>query len=111
MNLLLGLSNSGFEWAARNSVRASVLIALVLALQKLLGTRLTAGMRHALSLLVLLGLLLPMAPPSALSLANWIPRPSRAPTPVLSSGGPRVGRVRWSQARLKPRRLVYPQCR
>ncbi len=89
MNLFLTLSGSAFEWTWRTSARVTVLIALVFLAQKLLGRRLTPGSRYALSLLVLIGLLLPWVPPSPFSLGNLFPASAsfwkRATVPPVSA--------------------------
>lgn len=61
-------------WLLRNSLQASVLVVVVLALQWILGRRLTAGWRHALWWVVIVRLLLPVAPESDWSLYNWLGR-------------------------------------
>ncbi len=80
--------NPVFEWAWRNSLQATPLILVVFTIHKLLGKRLTAGMRYALSLLVLVGLLLPVIPRSPFSLGNLFPArtPSDSRPQVLWSG-------------------------
>ena len=70
MKELITLIQPAFEWTWKNSVQAAVLIGLVLLVQKVLGRWLTPRLRYALSLLILFRLLLPVAPPSALSLEN-----------------------------------------
>lgn len=71
-----------FGWVWRNSLQAIPLIVLVFLVHKLSGRSLTAGMRYALSLLVLLGLLLPVIPRSPFSLGNLFPaRPAAGNRP------------------------------
>ncbi len=82
MKLLIPLSQNGFDWAWKTSVCASLLIVLVFLLQKLLARWLTPSLRYALSLLVLIRLLLPIAPASSLSFENILPRQVRLAKPV-----------------------------
>src|SRR5262245_45868122 len=77
MNFLMAAWEGLFEWTWKTSGRASVLILLMLLLQRLLGRRLTAGSRYAFSFLVLIALLLPIAPASRLSLENLFPASAR----------------------------------
>ena len=62
--------NAIFEWTWRTSLHASVLIALVLLIQITAGKWLAARWRYALGVLVLVRLLLPAVPASALSIFN-----------------------------------------
>ncbi len=57
-------------WAWKTSLHASVLIALVLAIQFAFGNRLPVRLRYAFSLLVLLRLILPVAPATSFSVFN-----------------------------------------
>jgi beta-lactamase regulating signal transducer with metallopeptidase domain len=77
VNLFAGLAESAFEWTWKTSVQVTPLILLVLLLQWLLGGRLALGLRHALSFLVLVGLLLPASPASPFSVANFLPTSAR----------------------------------
>jgi bla regulator protein BlaR1 len=72
-----------FSWILAASWQASILALLVLLLQKALGARLNPRWRYALWLLVLVRLLLPALPESALSLFQFAPPPPAAiVTPV-----------------------------
>jgi beta-lactamase regulating signal transducer with metallopeptidase domain len=64
---------SVFGWLLEASWQASVLVALVLLLQVMLRGRLNPRWHHALWLLVVLRLLLPVLPESALSLFQFTP--------------------------------------
>ena len=77
MNILVELGESVFEWTWKTSMYATLLIVLVFVLQKFLARWLTPRLRYALSLLVLIRLLLPMAPASVLSLENLFPPTAR----------------------------------
>src|SRR5688572_22261669 len=69
------LSETIFRQVLAASVSASVLAALVWIVQSLFGKRLGAGWRHALWLLVLIRLLVPVLPESRVSLFNvpqWV---------------------------------------
>jgi beta-lactamase regulating signal transducer with metallopeptidase domain len=70
MKEFITLIQPAFAWTWKNSLQAAVLIGLVLLLQKILGRWLTPRLRYALSLLIVLRLLLPTAPPSPISLEN-----------------------------------------
>lgn len=75
---------SVFGWLLEASWQASVLALLVLFLQRALGARLNPRWRYALWLLVLLRLVLPVLPESALSLFQFAPQPPAAFTaPVI----------------------------
>ena len=79
MSTLSGIVQSAFDWTWHTSLQVSVLIVLILVLQRLLRRWLTPRLRYGLSLLVLCRLLLPVAPSSSLSLENLL-----APTPQLA---------------------------
>lgn len=83
MSTFAAILQSAFAWTWRTSLQASVLIILVLLLQRLLRRWLTPRLRYALSLLVLCRLLLPVAPPSSFSFENLL-----APAPQLSPSSP-----------------------
>src|SRR5215204_5553735 len=72
----------GAVWRA--SWQASVLAALVLAVQLIFGQRISARWRHAMWMLVLVRLALPVVPSSPLSVFNLAPRPAPA-APALRS--------------------------
>ena len=75
MNLLIGLER-GFGWLLQTTWQAAVLAALVLLTQFLLRNRLSPAWRHGLWFLLLVRLVMPMAPSSAVSifnLAKWSP--------------------------------------
>ncbi|MBI4660188.1 MAG: M48 family metalloprotease, partial [Verrucomicrobia bacterium] len=59
-----------FPWLLRTSWQASVLVGLVLLVQGLFRRKLSAGWRYSLWLLVVLRLMLPATPESALSIFN-----------------------------------------
>jgi beta-lactamase regulating signal transducer with metallopeptidase domain len=83
MNLAASLSSAG-DWLLRASWQAGVLAILILAVQWLAGSRLSARWRYNLWLLVVLRLLLPAVPSSQLSVHNLIALPSKsAPPPPL----------------------------
>lgn len=65
-----GLMDALWAWTWKTSVEASVLVVLVVVIQTLLGGVLAARARYVLSFLVLCRLLLPVAPPSRLSVFN-----------------------------------------
>src|SRR5262245_815327 len=71
----------GAVWRA--SWQASVLAALVLAVHLVLGKRLPARWRHAMWMLVLVRLALPVVPSSPLSVFNLAPKDAVKPTPVI----------------------------
>jgi ankyrin repeat protein/beta-lactamase regulating signal transducer with metallopeptidase domain len=72
-----------FAWLLTASWQASVLALFVLLIQKTLGSRLNPRWRYALWLLVLVRLVLPALPESALSLFQFAPPPpARLVTPL-----------------------------
>ena len=71
-----------------NSLQVALLVGLVLLVQKVLGRWLTPRLRYALSLLIFLRLLLPVAPPSSLSLENLF-----TPAARLTASGPAISAV------------------
>jgi beta-lactamase regulating signal transducer with metallopeptidase domain len=87
--------DSVFNFTWNNSLRACVLIIVVLVVQALAGKRLPARFRYALSLLVLLRLIVPVTPASSWSVFNLIrrDRPSPAATPNLPSAVPAADMV------------------
>lgn len=78
MHALLQSAQGFGEWLWRASWQASVVILLVLVAQWVFGRGLTPRWRHALWLLVLARLLLPMSVTTPVSLFNWLP-PRSAP--------------------------------
>ena len=60
-------------WLLETTLVASVVICLILVLQKLLGRRLGPRWSHALWLVLLLRMVLPWTPPSPVSLFSLIP--------------------------------------
>src|SRR5690242_8904696 len=89
MNSAIPHLEDAFRWTLGSSIRVSVLIILVLLAQKVLTRHLTSGLRYGLSVLVVIGLLMPVAPPSVLSLANVFrttSRTSASSTPIASPG-------------------------
>jgi beta-lactamase regulating signal transducer with metallopeptidase domain len=77
--------DSVFNLTWNNSLRACVLIIVVLIVQALAGKRLPARFRYALSFLVLLRLIVPVTPASSWSVFNLTRhvRPSPATAPIL----------------------------
>lgn len=108
MNTILELSGQAWSWLARASWQAAVLVVVVLAVQGVLGRRLAPQWRCALWWLVVLRLVLPVWPGSALSLFNWIGGPSRAPRSTGSASfgvvGPRRRPVAGARGRGRPPR-------
>src|SRR6516164_5762977 len=90
MSTFTAILQSAFDWTWRTSLQASVLILLVLLLQRLLRRRLTPRLRYALSVLVLCRLLLPVAPSSSFSFENLLAPAARraqsSPPPTIAAG-------------------------
>jgi beta-lactamase regulating signal transducer with metallopeptidase domain len=90
MSTFTVILQSAFDWTWRTSLQASVLILLVLLLQRLLRRRLTPRLRYALSVLVLCRLLLPVAPSSSFSFENLLAPAARraqsSPPPTIAAG-------------------------
>ena len=82
MSTFTVILRSVFDWTWRTSLQASVLILLVLLLQRFLRRWLTPRLQYSLSLLVLCRLLLPVAPSSPFSVENLL---TPTPQPTLSS--------------------------
>jgi beta-lactamase regulating signal transducer with metallopeptidase domain/HEAT repeat protein len=82
MKLLITVGQAAFAWTGETSLYASLLIVLVFGLQKVLARWLTPRLRYTISLLVLLRLLLPITPFSALSIGNLLPRGARLAQPA-----------------------------
>ncbi len=70
MNSHPSISGLVFDWIWRTSYEAAVLAGLILLAQRLFRQALPAGGRHALWLLLLARLLIPVTPPSAASIFN-----------------------------------------
>jgi beta-lactamase regulating signal transducer with metallopeptidase domain len=77
-------------WVLRTSIEASVLILLVLGIERLAGDRLGARVRHALWMVVLVRLFLPVAPPSPVSMFNWLPELRLPSVPAPAAPDPTV---------------------
>jgi len=86
MNALSGLER-GFEWLLQTSWQAAVLAVLILLAQWLLRKRLTGVWRHGLWLLLVVRLVMPMTPSSAVSIFNLAkpPQPGLMPAAVPSA--------------------------
>ena len=78
MNAFLPQLEAVFGWLLAASWQASVLALVVLAIQRILGPRLNPRWRYALWLLVVVRLVLPVEPESALSLFQFAPPPPAA---------------------------------
>jgi beta-lactamase regulating signal transducer with metallopeptidase domain len=104
MSTFTAILRSVFDWTWRTSLEASVLVLLVLLLQRLLKRWLTPRLRYALSFLLLCRLLLPIAPSSSLSFENLLkptaqpvhfnPPPIIAASPILGTGSASSARAR-----------------
>ncbi len=90
MHALAGLER-WFGWLLQTSWQAAVLALLILLAQFLMRNRLSPGWRHGLWLLLLIRLLMPMMPSSAVSIFNLTkaPRP-RATTPTPAPLSPSI---------------------
>jgi len=62
------------DWLIRSTIRAGVLILLILAVQSLLRARLLARWRYWLWVLLVVQMVMPWVPESRLSVFNLIPR-------------------------------------
>jgi bla regulator protein BlaR1 len=78
MNALQEAIRWFFPWLWQASCQASVVIILLLALQRVLRKHLTPRWSHALWLLVVIRLVLPFSVETPFSLFNWIPNPGSA---------------------------------
>lgn len=92
------------EWLWQTTWQAAVLACLILLVQRLLGRRLSAPWRYRLWLLLVVRLVMPSSPESALSVFNVVKFEPRLPAamqpakladlaPLASSGGQRVEKV------------------
>jgi bla regulator protein BlaR1 len=83
-----------FDWTWRNSLEASVLIVVALALRSLAGGSWPVRWRYWLGLLLVLRLVLPVAPPASFSVFNALrhssppPRTASGPVAFVSIGKP-----------------------
>lgn len=73
-----------FNWFVASTLMASAVAVVVLAVQHLFRRRIHARLRHALWLIVLLRLMLPVLPQSPVSLFNAVP--ALTDIKMLSSG-------------------------
>ncbi len=64
---------SFFQWLVQTSLQASLLIILILSLQKILGNQLGVRCRYSLWLVLLVRMAMPWAPQSSISLYNLLP--------------------------------------
>jgi beta-lactamase regulating signal transducer with metallopeptidase domain/ankyrin repeat protein len=95
-SFLQGLE-SFFAWLLQASWQASVLVALVLLAQAVLRHRLNPRWHHALWLLVILRLLMPVLPESALSIFQFTPAP---PASIVHSvTRPFIAQAEWPPSR------------
>ena len=72
MNVLGGLGSGFFKWVLQTTWQAAVLAGLILLVQVLFRKQLTAAWRYRLWLLVVVRLLIPIPPSSALSIFNLV---------------------------------------
>ncbi|HEV8657774.1 MAG TPA: M56 family metallopeptidase [Thermoanaerobaculia bacterium] len=75
-------------WLFETTVKGSVVIVLIALMQRLLAGRVAAQWRHALWLVVLLRLALPIAPSSSWSIFNLLPAQSAAPLTIRAAVTP-----------------------
>jgi hypothetical protein len=68
----------GVLWLLQVSFQAAIVVAAILVIRRLAGGRLSAQWRHALWFVLLLRLLLPWTPQSAVSLYQVVPNPVEA---------------------------------
>jgi beta-lactamase regulating signal transducer with metallopeptidase domain len=78
--MTMRLLESAAGWAWENSLAASILIALVFAVRLALRRSAPPALMHLLGLLILARLLLPLAPPSPVSVFNLV----ESPVPTIS---------------------------
>src|ERR1044071_4086441 len=113
MSTFTAILRSAFDWTWRTSLEASVLILLVLLLQRLLRRWLTPRLRYALSFLVLCRLLLPIAPSSSLSFENLLKptaQPAQSNPPPIIAANPLLGTGSASSARAHGLTLASALC-
>ena len=79
-----------FRWVLQTTWQAAVLAVLILGAQWLLRRQLSAGRRYGLWLLLVARLLMPLAPPSPLSVFNLIPADPPPRFAVQSPSTPRI---------------------
>ncbi len=77
-----------FIWLMQTSWQAAILVLIVFLVQSVFGKKLNARWRHALWLLVMVRMLLPAAPRSAMSLFNYAGLENMREKPVLMSFDP-----------------------
>lgn len=87
MDIFIPALQNLFAWVVRSSVQASVLICLILGVQILFRRRLAARWHYCLWLLVLVRMVMPWAPESALSVFNLIPV-SQPGSPIMATHTP-----------------------
>ena len=73
MDIMITFARMFLCWLFQTTLIASLVICLILLIQKLLGGRLGARWCHALWLVLIVRMVLPWAPSSRLSLLNLIP--------------------------------------
>jgi beta-lactamase regulating signal transducer with metallopeptidase domain len=73
MEGVMTYAQSFFGWLIQTTLVASLVICLILLIQKMLGGRLGPRWSHALWLVLLIRMILPWAPSSRVSLSNLIP--------------------------------------
>jgi len=73
MEVLITYIQPFFSWLLQTTLIASVVICLILLIQKMLGGKLGPRWSHALWLVLLIRMVLPWSPSSRLSLSNLIP--------------------------------------
>ena len=73
MEIIMTYAQSFFGWLLQTTLIASVVICLILLIQKMLGGKLGPRWCHALWLVLLIRMILPWAPSSRMSLLNLIP--------------------------------------
>jgi len=86
------LAGNGFSWVLQSSWQAAVLVLLVLIVQMIFRRKLSPAWRYGLWLLVVVRLLMPASPQSAISIFNLAkfapPQPIAASPPAPAMGAP-----------------------
>jgi beta-lactamase regulating signal transducer with metallopeptidase domain len=110
---MIHVGESFFRWLLQTSWQAAVLVGLILLAQLVFRKQISAGWRYGLWFLLIVRLLMPTAPPSALSIFNlpWFKSPGRAlafaPTTKSENWAPREEADKASSIRseFKPQSL------
>jgi beta-lactamase regulating signal transducer with metallopeptidase domain/Tol biopolymer transport system component len=109
MEAVMTYAQSFFGWLSQTTLIASLVICLILLIQRILGNKLGPRWCHALWLVLLVRMVLPWSPSSRLSLSNLIPSWQRQTQSQQSYGTVKVQKVSPSEQAVETTETITSQ--